>query len=48
MVKSKPKNYGEIALKLHNDFLQGLNEQEKQDLYLYRKYYDENINESKD
>ena len=48
MVKYKPKNYGEIALKLYNDFLQGLNEQEKQDLYLCTKYYDENINESKE
>ena len=46
MVKSK--NYGAIALKLHNDFLQGLNEQGKQDLYLCRKYYDESINESKE
>ena len=26
MVKKSKKNYGEIALKLHNDFLQGLNE----------------------
>ena len=37
MVKKSKKNYGEIALKLHNDFLQGLNEQEKQDLYKYKK-----------
>ena len=42
------KNYGEIALKLCSDFLQGLNEQGKQDLYLCRKYYDESINESKE
>ena len=48
MVKSKSKNYGEIALKLHNDFLQGLNEQEKQDLYLYKKYHDESIKELKE
>ena len=48
MVKFKSKNYGAIALKLHNDFLQGLNEQGKQDLYLCRKYYDESINESKE
>ena len=34
MVKKTTKNYGERALKLHNDFLQGLNEQEKQDLYM--------------
>ena len=34
------KNYGEIALKLCNDYLQGLNEQEKQDLYMFKKQYE--------
>ena len=48
MVKKSTKNYGEIALKLHNDFLQGLNEQEKQDLYKYKKYYEESIKELKE
>ena len=48
MVKKSTKNYSERALKLHNDFLQGLNEQEKQDLYRCKKYYDESIKELKE
>ena len=34
------KNYGEIALKLCSDYLQGLNEQEQQDLYMFQKQYE--------
>ena len=36
----KSKNYGEIALKLCSDYLQGLNEQEQQDLYMFQKQYE--------